>query len=280
MLSVPDRLRTLDSVSLLMAQPGAMILTKSLRESLEGRESYVAMHAFSMVVRGEQIIRSEDGQVLELRNGSIGVLPKGLYTITDLVDEGDGFEALLIFLSDEKLKELIAEFMSLHPETGDNRFQIWSRSAIVDSWRQTVVDLHRHFGDSAAGTLSLKLRELFSILAVESPDKLKDLTRLGLPQSKSIRAFMESHFDKALTIQDYAYLTGRSESTFRREFKAKYGVAPLTWLKMKRLEKAQRLLHSTQRQVAEISSSVGYDNVSHFISEFKKQFGITPGQHR
>ena len=37
---------------------------------------------------------------------------------------------------------------------------------------------------------------------------------------------MERNFDKPLTIEDYAYLTGRSESTFRREFKIKYGVYP------------------------------------------------------
>lgn len=280
MLSVPDRLLNLDSVSVLLKQPGAVILSKSLKKSLEGRESYVAMHALSMVVRGEQIIRSEQGQVLELRNGSIGVLPRGLYTITDLVDEGDGFESLLIFLSEEKLQELIAGDHWPQPTEGENHFRVWNRSALIDSWRQSVLDLHQHLGTASSEILEVKLQEFFRILAAESPERISELTRLGLPQSKSIREFMESHFDKALTIQDYAYLTGRSESAFRREFKTKYGVPPLTWIKLKRLEKAQELLHSTQDQISEISNSVGYENVSHFISEFKKQFGTTPGRQR
>lgn len=89
---------------------------------------------------------------------------------------------------------------------------------------------------------------------------------------------MEIHYDKPLTVEDYAYLTGRSESTFRREFKARFGIPPRQWIIRKRLEKAYELLESTNWEVAQVAEAVGYDNVSHFISAFKKEYQRTPRQ--
>ena len=40
---------------------------------------------------------------------------------------------------------------------------------------------------------------------------------------------MEKNFDKPLKIEDYAYLTGRSLSTFRRDFKSYFEITPQKW---------------------------------------------------
>jgi AraC-like DNA-binding protein len=46
----------------------------------------------------------------------------------------------------------------------------------------------------------------------------------------------------------------------------------------KRLEKAQLLLMTNPKNVADIASGVGYENFSHFIKAFHKKFGISPKQ--
>ena len=48
---------------------------------------------------------------------------------------------------------------------------------------------------------------------------------------------MQKNFDKPLKIEDYAYLTGRSVSTFRRDFKASFSMTPQQWIKEQRLDK-------------------------------------------
>lgn len=47
-----------------------------------------------------------------------------------------------------------------------------------------------------------------------------------------------------------------------------------------RLNEAQRLLTETDKSIAEISATVGYNNVSHFIKQFKSTFNVTPSQYR
>jgi AraC-like DNA-binding protein len=43
-----------------------------------------------------------------------------------------------------------------------------------------------------------------------------------------------------------------------------------------RLDKARELLLDSQFPVTRVSKEVGYGSVSHFISEFRARFGVTP----
>lgn len=47
-----------------------------------------------------------------------------------------------------------------------------------------------------------------------------------------------------------------------------------------RLEYAQRLLLTSDMSVAQISAAVGYNNVSHFIKQFKTTYNLTPSKFR
>ena len=47
-----------------------------------------------------------------------------------------------------------------------------------------------------------------------------------------------------------------------------------------RLEKAKELLVSTNMDIADIVSRIGYVDVSSFIRKFKARFGVTPGKFR
>ncbi|MEZ4688407.1 MAG: AraC family transcriptional regulator [Bacteroidia bacterium] len=96
----------------------------------------------------------------------------------------------------------------------------------------------------------------------------------------NLKDFMEAHFDKPFGIEDYAYLTGKSSSSFNRAFKEKFGSSPKQWLIEKRLLKASELLEQGRYQVAEVAEMVGFNHSSHFIQSFKKKFGYTPGEHQ
>jgi AraC-like DNA-binding protein len=63
---------------------------------------------------------------------------------------------------------------------------------------------------------------------------------------------MEKNYDKPLKMEDYAYLTGRSLSTFRRDFKAYYDLTPRQWIKEKRLEKAVQLFQEKEKSVTDV----------------------------
>lgn len=61
-----------------------------------------------------------------------------------------------------------------------------------------------------------------------------------------------------------------------REYSESYRVSPLKDLNRHRLIAAKKLLLTTDLQIQEISSKVGFDSVTHFINMFKKEYGVTP----
>ncbi|GEM_PF-1616073 len=65
-----------------------------------------------------------------------------------------------------------------------------------------------------------------------------------------------------------------------REYKEAFHCSPLKDLNRHRLAEAKRLLFVTDMQIQEISSTVGYENVTHFINLFKQEFDVTPGEYR
>ncbi|MGD1946437.1 MAG: helix-turn-helix domain-containing protein [Croceivirga sp.] len=59
-----------------------------------------------------------------------------------------------------------------------------------------------------------------------------------------------------------------------------YGVRPNRFIQMKRIERAQLLLLTTNDTLEVIAEKVGLNNFSYFSRIFKKITGITPGKYR
>ena len=58
-----------------------------------------------------------------------------------------------------------------------------------------------------------------------------------------------------------------------------YGDTVFGFLFEYKMERARQLLSGGSLNVNEVSAKVGYSAASHFISAFKKKFGITPKQY-
>ncbi len=84
------------------------------------------------------------------------------------------------------------------------------------------------------------------------------------------------------TIKTMAEEVELSIPHFQRLFKEQVGVAPMTYLKDSRLEKARELLEDETDflHIQQIRDKVGMTNDSHFTRDFKKKFGLTPTEYR
>jgi Transcriptional regulator containing an amidase domain and an AraC-type DNA-binding HTH domain len=71
-------------------------------------------------------------------------------------------------------------------------------------------------------------------------------------------------------------LTGRSLSTFKRDFKKKYNTTPQKWLTRKRLELAHHQIFEQKRKPSDVYFEAGFENLPHCSFAFKKQFGYNP----
>ncbi|MDQ1489323.1 MAG: hypothetical protein QOJ23_1837 [Actinomycetota bacterium] len=109
---------------------------------------------------------------------------------------------------------------------------------------------------------------------------------LAPPPAKSLRHatdlqaaidLLSTDLASPLRVADLARAVNMSPSRFAHVFKEATGVSPHRFRKQLRLERAKYLLDESNWSVTSVAAEVGYSNVSHFISEFKRIFGHTPG---
>jgi AraC-like DNA-binding protein len=95
-----------------------------------------------------------------------------------------------------------------------------------------------------------------------------------------VAAYMQSHMQQALTIADVARHFSLSEVTLRRRFREAFGMSPKRYLLELRLNHAQYLLTTTDLSMQEIALQMGFFDLAHFSSTFRKHYGLTPSAWR
>lgn len=97
------------------------------------------------------------------------------------------------------------------------------------------------------------------------------------PAHKAVR-YMREHYTQPVSINQLAYDLNMSESNFCQYFKKVMSMTPNEYLLKIKLEEAVKMLE--QKSVTETANSLGYENISYFISLFKKEYGLTPKQYQ
>jgi transcriptional regulator GlxA family with amidase domain len=87
---------------------------------------------------------------------------------------------------------------------------------------------------------------------------------------------MEENYCYNLKLEEFARLTSRSLSAFKRDFQKIYNTTPGKWLTQKRLDHAMHLLTHLNRTVSETAFESGFENLAHFSRCFKQKFGMPP----
>ncbi len=124
--------------------------------------------------------------------------------------------------------------------------------------------------------MNLKLQEgLLALLNIDDrfAPMLFDFNELW---KIDIMAFMNENYMYDLTVEEMAHYTGRSPSTFKRDFRKICDLTPSKWLTRRRLEAAYDILKERGAKISEVCADVGFKNISHFSTVFKKQYGISP----
>ncbi len=124
--------------------------------------------------------------------------------------------------------------------------------------------------------MNLKLSEgVYSLLNISEKfyPGLFDFTE---PWKIDIFDFMDKNYMYDLSIEDIAHYTGRSLTTFKRDFKKISNLPPEKWLISKRLKIAYDKIRNENRKVSDIYLEIGYKSLYHFYTAFKKEYGFAP----
>ncbi len=279
MLFIPETLYARPDVRVLMRYDNLGILHKRLTESVKDIEGYLSLHAVSVVLHGLQRVRTVDGSIFEVKAGSFGILPLGLYYISDLITEDQQFESVLFYFDSDVFSDLLLPAFTQNKNQSSKIYSSTTESDL-SQFIQSLLQFYPRAQAMSQDAVQLKIWECLRIISEQESHSFSDfLWQLAKPPRRKLKPFMQQHFYKPLKVADFARLTGRSLSTFRRDFKSQFNLTPQQWLFQQRMHQAADILKENKLSVGETAEQVGYDNLPYFIQAFKKAHGQSPKQY-
>lgn len=102
----------------------------------------------------------------------------------------------------------------------------------------------------------------------------------GADSIKKAAEFIETYYGQPITIRDVAYEVKLSPGRLAHLFKERMGVTPIEYLTNIRIERAKKLLLTTDQKCCNLYYEVGYNSQTYFARKFKEVVGISPAQFR
>lgn len=259
-------------------------LTKKGRVFLSGTvekeytwETISPIHIVVHIYSGELVL-TYGIHTLTFVPGDTVLVPKNQLTRSlKRPSNGEPFKCVSLFLPDKELREFYLD----HPveegwtENISKQRPIQSHP-LLDRYFQSLLPFFDMQDDLPEELISIKIKEALTIL--HSADKrassiLGTFSEIG---KIDLEKYMEEHFMYNLPLEKFAYLTGRSLTTFKSDFKKVFQNTPGKWLTEKRLYLAHQKLTGEKQKATDVYHSVGFENLSHFSFAFKKEFGYSP----
>ncbi|CAM3989155.1 AraC family transcriptional regulator [Saccharibacillus endophyticus] len=161
-------------------------------------------------------------------------------------------------LPDSLIAEIEASFKEIHLEL--ERQQLGSREAVK----------------LIASTLLLRINRL---IYAQQPDRAEETASIPFWMKEALRE-IDEHPERSNGLSTLAARACISPPHFSRVFKQLTAMNVTQYVNAKRIVRAKELLTSTDRSVAEIAQSCGYETTAHFHRIFKRVAGTTPSGYR
>ena len=128
--------------------------------------------------------------------------------------------------------------------------------------------------------LEMYLRQLFLQIQRSRQERTPIISSYLQEEIDHARRYFNEHYNEDINIEEYAQSRGMSVSWFLRNFKQFTQTSPMQYILSIRINNAVSLLETTDYNVTEISTIIGYENPLYFSRIFKKQKGVSPTDYR
>jgi len=232
-------------------------------------------HMLIWFISGETKIVQAEGTYI-FRAGDIFLIPRNqLATIINYPKDGLPHKTVVMHLSIARLRDFYSG-LNLKPGGSPSpKIRRFNDHPLLESCLASLIP-YFEMKDIPEHIASMKITEAISILRAVDEDIDNILANFEEPGKIDLAGYMEKNFMFNMPIEKFGYLTGRSLTTFKRDFKKTFNTTPQKWLTQKRLELAHYQFVEKSKKPIDVCYEVGFENLSHFSYVFKKHFGYAP----
>ncbi|MBC9912571.1 AraC family transcriptional regulator [Chitinophaga varians] len=243
-------------------------------------EQFVPDHVLSYQVAGRLTLNNAD-KTYVFNEGDLRLIKRN-QLVKFLKEPLDGiFKTISIYLDQETLKNFSLEYGYHAAAAGNSEGEAVIRlqhqplcKSLMDSLLPYVQ------GDQLINDnlQQLKQREAIMVLLQAQPELKDILFDFREPGKIDLEEFMNRNFHFNVQLKRFAYLTGRSLATFKRDFEHIFHTSPSRWLLQRRLQEAHFLIREKGKAPSDVYLETGFEDLSHFSFAFKKMYGVAPSK--
>lgn len=247
-------------------------------QNIMSTEHYFPEHALGVLLSGDAQYFTNEGTFV-MKAGTICLMRRNhlFRKMKTLEENGVPIALISLFLDQKSLHEYARE----NSIPKQDAYQGVPMINLSDkAFLRGFIDSLRPYIDQP-GKLSARIAELKTSEAIELLLQTcgvlnKFLFDFQDAHKIDLEAYMNHNYKFNIPLSSFAKLTGRSLSTFKRDFTRTFGTTPEKWLPQKRLEQAHYLISKKHQRPSDVYLEVGFENLFHFSFAFKKLFGHAP----
>jgi AraC family transcriptional regulator, exoenzyme S synthesis regulatory protein ExsA len=248
-------------------------------EKHRGYEEFIPEHFLGFQLSGETHAFFDNGHVIIPENTVLLVRKNQLIRTIKYPSKTGKYQFLSITLDKETLQQYALENkIAIESRYPGKQKLFFEPDAFLENYFISLGPYVNKKKEATPRLAAIKIREAIELLLQSNPDFKFILFDFSEPYKIDLQEYMNQNYMFNVSVESFARLTGRSLSGFKRDFTGVFNTTPKQWLKEKRLEEAHYLIKYKQQKPADFYSDLGFENLSHFYSSFKKKFGLTTSQ--
>lgn len=259
-------------------KPSSIVFNCYHQKNWEG-EQFVPEHTLSYQIAGS-LTFNDGGTAYTSSDNSLRFLRKNqLMKFLKQPPKNGDYQSVSIYLDQQMLKDYSLEY-GIGGKHQQANFKILDlkKNKLWTGFMDSIFAYQEMGGLESQELMKLKLKEAITLLLITKPELKDVLFDFTDPHKIDLEAFMNQNYHFNVKLERFAYLTGRSLATFKRDFEHIFNNSPRRWLQHKRLEQAYYLITQKGKTASDVYLDLGFEDLSHFSFVFKKQYGMPPSE--
>ena len=192
----------------------------------------------------------------------------------------DGAKMIMFVMQDSYIKDLLTQdvFEQHHEsETTINTVVELNATPLLKGLLSSILSYFEGNIEMDSDTAKIKTSEALNALFKSNPETVEVFREFSIPERANLVDFMNHNYMYNFPLEKLAIMSGRSLSTFNRDFRTLFKESPHKWIIKQRLQMAMQLIQGGKK-ASDVYVDVGFEDLAHFSKRFKSHFGVNPSE--